>query len=83
MAQRPEHEKHEANGLAKDLNMQSAARQIERHPVLVGYLLVAAGTILVLFSVGFFPIFKMGDICDRCTIGTLGCNQSSSGRENN
>ncbi len=66
MAQRPEHERSQTNGLAKDINLQAtaremektAAREMEKHPVLQGYLLLGTGIALILFSLGFFPALK-------------------------
>jgi len=56
--QKPERETREGNGLASDINLRSAARQMDRHPVLQGWLLIGLGTILVLFSFGYFPLLK-------------------------
>lgn len=81
MAQRPEHEKHEANGLAKDINVQNAARQLERHPVLQGYLLLAAGVILVLFSVGFFPILKWAIFATGVVLALWGASKAKLGEK--
>ena len=61
MAQhRPEHEKHEKNGLAHDSTVESAVKKISGYPQLQGYLLLGAGIVLILFSVGFFPLLKWG-----------------------
>lgn len=58
--QRPEHdaEKKYGNGIASDIDLRSAARQMERHPVLQGWLLLGTGAVLVLFSFGYFPLLK-------------------------
>ncbi len=59
MANQPrEQERRETNGIAKDLHLESAARQLESHPTWQGYLMLGVGTILTLFSLGFFPILK-------------------------
>lgn len=55
---------HHENGLASDMKQEARRmeQQIERRyglsPVYQGYILMAAGTILLLFSVGLFPILK-------------------------
>lgn len=77
MANRPEHrERSESNGLAKDINLQSAANHLEHHPTLQGYLLLGLGTVLVLFSLGFFPILKWAIFAGGVALGIWGASRS-------
>ena len=42
------------------MNLESAVRNVEEYTSLQGYLLLGVGTILTLFSLGFFPLLKWG-----------------------
>lgn len=58
MAQQRPEEREVTNGLAKDMNLKKAETMLGRNPELQGYLLIGAGAVLALFSLGFLPIFK-------------------------
>lgn len=59
MANQPrrDRETHE-NGIAHEMGFESTIKKVERYPVLQGFILLGIGTVLILFSVGFFPIIK-------------------------
>ena len=58
--QRPGRETQQTNGLAHEMDVQAAeaVRAVSRYPQVQGYLLLTAGIVLLLFSIGFFPILK-------------------------
>lgn len=79
MANKPrsEHETHEGNGVAHNVDFRAeAARQMDKHPVLQGWLLLGLGTILILFSFGYFPLLKWGIFAAGVAFALWGINKA-------
>lgn len=75
---RSEHKKHEENGLAAAAEFRAeATRQMDKHPVLQGWLLLGLGAVLILFSFGYFPILKWGIFAAGIALALWGINKAS------
>lgn len=52
----PEREREHTNGYSHDMDIRkTASKMVEGHPEVQGYLVLAGGVALLLFSFGFFP----------------------------